>query len=152
MIIRSKAPLRLGLAGGGTDVSPFSDLFGGAILNATINRYAHASIIPRNDSKIIMRLEDQNAVLEYDAIQTSSLPTDGKGALQKAVYNCMVRDFGMKPTGFELSTYIDAPPGSGLGTSSTLTVAVVGAFAEWLTLPLGEYDIAHLAYNIERKD
>ncbi|MDR0437281.1 MAG: dehydrogenase [Bacteroidales bacterium] len=154
MIIRSKAPLRLGLAGGGTDVSPFSDLFGGAILNATINRYAHASIIPRNDNKIIMRLEDQNVVFEFDveAHGRASLPTDGKGALQRAVYNCMVRDFGMKPCGFELSTYIDAPPGSGLGTSSTLTVAVVGAFAEWLNLPLGEYDIAHLAYQIERID
>jgi D-glycero-alpha-D-manno-heptose-7-phosphate kinase len=154
MIIRSKAPLRLGLAGGGTDVSPFSDLFGGAILNATINRYAHASIIPRNDSKIIFRLEDQNVILEYDikALGDALLPTDGKGALQRAVYNCMVQDFGMKPCGFEMSTYIDAPPGSGLGTSSTLTVAVVGAFAEWLGLPLGEYDIAHLAYKIERID
>jgi D-glycero-alpha-D-manno-heptose-7-phosphate kinase len=157
MIIRSKAPLRLGLAGGGTDVSPFSDLFGGAILNATINRYAHASIVPRSDSKIVMRLEDQNVVLEYDLDPVGvehfrPLPTNGKGALQKAVYNCMVRDFDMKPCGFDLVTYIDAPPGSGLGTSSTLTVAVVGAFAEWLKLPLGEYDIAHLAYNIERKD
>jgi D-glycero-alpha-D-manno-heptose-7-phosphate kinase len=150
MIIRSKAPLRLGLAGGGTDVSPFSDLFGGAILNATINRYAHASIIPREDNKIIIRLEDQNVVFEHDAVR--ELPINGKGALQKAVYNCMIRDFDMKPCGFELSTYIDAPPGSGLGTSSTLTVAVVGAFAEWLKLPLGEYDIAHLAYNIERID
>jgi D-glycero-alpha-D-manno-heptose-7-phosphate kinase len=157
MIIRSKAPLRLGLAGGGTDVSPFSDLFGGAILNATINRYAHASITPRNDEKIIIRLEDQNMVETHNCASllptcASLLPTDGKGALQKAVYNCMIRDFGMKPCGFELSTYIDAPPGSGLGTSSTLTVAVVGAFAEWLKLPLGEYDLAHLAYNIERKD
>jgi len=152
MIIRSKAPLRLGLAGGGTDVSPFSDLFGGAILNATINRYAHASIIPRSDNKIIIRLEDQNVVLEFDTKTTPLLPTDGKGALQKAVYNCMVNDFQMKPCGFELSTYIDAPPGSGLGTSSTLTVAVVGAFAEWLKLPLGEYDIAYLAYKIERID
>jgi len=150
MIIRSKAPLRLGLAGGGTDVSPFSDLFGGAILNATINCYAHATIVPREDDKIIIRLEDQNVVLEFDA--SPQLPTDGKGALQKAVYNCMVRDFGMKPCGLELSTHIDAPPGSGLGTSSTLTVAVVGAFAEWLKLPLGEYDIAHLAYKIERVD
>jgi D-glycero-alpha-D-manno-heptose-7-phosphate kinase len=156
MIIRSKAPLRLGLAGGGTDVSPFSDLFGGAILNATINRYAHASIIPRNDNKIIIRLEDQNVVSEYDAITDvdviANVGAKHASPLQVAVYNCMVRDFGMKPCGFELSTYIDAPPGSGLGTSSTLTVAVVGAFAEWLKLPLGEYDLAHLAYNIERKD
>jgi D-glycero-alpha-D-manno-heptose-7-phosphate kinase len=150
MIIRSKAPLRLGLAGGGTDVSPYSDLFGGAILNATINRYAHASIVPRNNNKIVIRLEDQDTIFEYDLVR--ELPTDGKGSLQRAVYNCMVRDFGLKPCGFELSTYIDSPSGSGLGTSSTLTVAVVGAFAEWMKLSLGEYDLAQLAYHIERND
>lgn len=150
MIIRSKAPLRLGLAGGGTDVSPFSDLYGGAVLNATINLYAHASIIPRNDNKIRICLKDQDVEMLYDVCE--ELPTDGKGALQKAIYNRMVKQFGLKPQGFDLVTYIDAPPGSGLGTSSTLTVAVVGAFSEWLTLTLGEYDLAHLAYEIERID
>ena len=54
MIIRSKAPLRIGLAGGGTDVSPYSELYGGAILNATISLYAHASIEPLNENKIII--------------------------------------------------------------------------------------------------
>ena len=52
MIIRSKAPLRLGLAGGGTDVSPYADLHGGSILNATINMFAHTTIIPRDNGKI----------------------------------------------------------------------------------------------------
>jgi galactokinase/mevalonate kinase-like predicted kinase len=46
MIYISKAPLRIGLAGGGTDVSPYSDMFGGAILNATINLFASAALIP----------------------------------------------------------------------------------------------------------
>jgi D-glycero-alpha-D-manno-heptose-7-phosphate kinase len=80
------------------------------------------------------------------------LPIDGKLDLVKGIYNRVIKDFVKKPLSFELTTYVDAPPGSGLGTSSTLVVAILGAFAEWLGLPLGEYDLAHLAYEIERID
>jgi len=150
MIVRSRAPLRLGIAGGGTDVSPYSDLYGGAVLNATINLYAYATIEPRNDGKIILNSVDRNIKLEYKS--QKGLPIDGELALLKGVYNRIVKQFIRKPLSFELTTYVDVPPGSGLGSSSTLVVAIIGAFAEWLQLPLGEYDIAHLAYEIERKD
>jgi D-glycero-alpha-D-manno-heptose-7-phosphate kinase len=150
MIIRSKAPLRLGLAGGGTDVAPYSDLFGGAILNATISMYAYATIIPRNDNKIILNSLDKNLRLEFESIH--ELPIDGQLELTKGIYNRIVRDYAHKPLSFELTTYVDAPPGSGLGTSSTLVVTTLGAFAEWLNIPLGEYDLARLAYEIERID
>ncbi len=149
-IIRSKAPLRLGLAGGGTDVAPFSDLYGGAILNATISMYAMATIRPRKDGKIILNTLDRQQVLEFD--ETDQLPLDGHLDLIKGIYNRIVRDYTHKPLSFELSTYVDAPPGSGLGSSSTLVVAILGAFAEWLNIPLGEYDLAHLAFEIERVD
>lgn len=148
MLIRSKAPLRLGLAGGGTDVAPYSDLFGGAILNATISMYAYATIKPRTDGKIIFRAVDKNE--EYVLKSNPVLTIDGNLDLQKGAYNRIVKDFSKKELAFELSTFVDAPAGSGLGTSSTLMVAILGAFAEWLKLPLGEYDIAHLAYEIER--
>ncbi len=151
MIIRSKAPLRIGLAGGGTDVSPYSDIYGGCILNATINKYAYATIIPRRDGKIVMRAMDRKESVELDS--ESKLAIDGKLDLLKGVYNRIVKDYNHNaPLSFDLNTYVDAPPGSGLGSSSTLVVAIVGAFTEWLKLPLGEYDIAHLAYDIERKD
>ena len=150
MIIRSKAPLRLGLAGGGTDVSPYSDIYGGAILNATISMYAYATIVPRDDNKIIFHSEDKNVLLEYDSAKR--LDIDGNLDLLKGIYNRIVEQFTKTALSFDLYTYVDAPPGSGLGTSSTLVVAVLGAFCEWLKLPLGEYDIAHLAYNIERVD
>ncbi len=151
MIIRSKAPLRIGLAGGGTDVGPYSDIYGGCILNATINKYAYATIMPRRDNKIILNARDRNECIELDS--ESKLAIDGKLDLLKGVYNRIVKDFNHNaPLSFELNTYVDAPPGSGLGSSSTLVVAIVGAFTEWLGLPLGEYDIAHLAYDIERKD
>ncbi|TCJ19290.1 dehydrogenase [Flaviaesturariibacter flavus] len=150
MIYRSKAPLRIGLAGGGTDVSPYSDLYGGTILNATISLYAHASIQPLEEPKIILETNDRNERIEYDFAR--ELPIDGHLDLLKGVYNAVQRDYGTINGGFHLSTFVDAPAGSGLGTSSTLAVAIIGAFAEWMRLPLGEYDIAHYAYVIERNE
>lgn len=151
MLIRSKAPLRIGLAGGGTDVSPYSDDFGGAILNATISLYAYSIIKPLDNGKIVFNAIDRNERIELDSIE--ELEIDGKLDLQKGVYNRIIKQYNNnKPLSFELSTYGDAPAGSGLGTSSTLTVSMIGAFTEWLKLPLGEYDIAHLAYEIERLD
>jgi D-glycero-alpha-D-manno-heptose-7-phosphate kinase len=150
MIYRSKAPLRIGLAGGGTDVSPYSDLYGGAILNATVSLFAYANIEPIAEKTICLQAMDRNEKQEYD--WSKELPIDGKLDLLKGVYNRIQKQYGMPETGFKLSTYVDAPAGSGLGTSSTLVVAIVGAFVEMLRLPLGEYDIAHLAYEIERGD
>lgn len=150
MIHRSKAPLRIGLAGGGTDVSPYCDLYGGAILNATISLNANATIEPRSDEKIILHAMDRNEIQEFNSVYT--LPYDGKLDLLKAVYNRIRKDYGLPEKGFRLSTYVDAAAGSGLGTSSTLVVAIIGAFTEMLRLPLGEYDMAHYAYEIERID
>jgi len=150
MIIRSKAPLRLGLAGGGSDVSPYSELYGGAILNATISMYAYATIQPRTDNKIVLNSLDKKSRIEYESVE--EMVVDGRFDLAKGIYNRIVKDFAQSPLSFELTTFVDAPPGSGLGTSSTLVVAILGAFAEWLNLPLGEYDLAHLAYEIERFD
>lgn len=150
MIYRSKAPLRIGLAGGGTDVSPYSDLYGGAILNATVSLYAYANIEPITENAIVLQAMDRNEEQRFE--WNHELPIDGTLDLLKGVYNRIHKQYGMPVTGFKLSTYVDAPAGSGLGTSSTLVVAIVGAFAEMLRLPLGEYDIAHLAYEIERND
>lgn len=150
MIYRSKAPLRLGLAGGGTDVSPFSDLYGGAILNATISLAAHASIEPLDTKEIIIESLDQKQSQRFE--WTTVLPIDGTLDLLKGVYNRIQRDYNQLTTGFRLSTFVDAPAGSGLGTSSTLVVAIIGAFVEMLKLPMGEYDIAHYAFEIERSD
>jgi D-glycero-alpha-D-manno-heptose-7-phosphate kinase len=150
MIIHSKAPLRLGLAGGGTDVSPFSEDFGGAVLNTTISLYARAVIEPLDNGKIILESFDLD---EYQEMKSNTyLAPDGKLPLLKGVYNRIVSDFIKRPLSFKLTTIVDVPKGSGLGTSSTIVVAILGAFVEWLNLPLGDYDIAHLAWEIERKD
>lgn len=151
MIYRSKAPLRIGLAGGGTDVSPYCDEFGGAVLNATINLYARASARPLKENKVIFHAVDRKIKKEFPLgeINEAGFGLD----LHAGVYNRIIKQFtGGKFLPVEITTSVDVPPGSGLGTSSALVVAIIGAFAEMLSLPLGEYDIARLAYEIERID
>lgn len=151
MLIRSKAPLRLGLAGGGTDVSPYCDEFGGAVLNYTINMFAYCTIEPTDEGKIQFNATDRHETFECESIET--LEIDNVLILHKGIYNRIVKEFnGGKPLSFRMTTYSDAPAGSGLGSSSTMVVAILKAFVEWLNLPLGEYDIAKLAYEIERVD
>ena len=151
MIIRARAPLRLGLAGGGTDVSPYCDMHGGYVLNATIDRYAYAVIKTLDEPIVRFVATDQQA--EKVKATDEPLLLNGKLDLHKAVYNHIVQNFnGGRPISLELSTFCDAPVGSGLGSSSTLVVVMIRAFAELLNLPLDDYTIAHMAYQIERVD
>ena len=150
MMIRSKAPLRIGLAGGGTDTIPFSEQYGGYVLNATINLFAHCTIIPRKDGKIKITSIDSGKSQTLSSMEY--LQCDDDLSLVKGVYNRIVKDFTKRRLSFEIVTRVDAPPGSGLGSSSTLVVAIIDAFTEWLNIPLGDYDKAHLAYEIERID
>lgn len=151
MIVRSRAPLRLGLAGGGTDVSPYCDLHGGYVLNATIDRYAYAVIKLLDEPYVRFVSTDQQK--ETVRAVDEPLALNGKLDLHKAVYNEMIQHYnGGKRIPLELSTFCDAPVGSGLGSSSTLVVVMIRAFTELLNLPLDDYTIAQLAYKIERVD
>lgn len=150
MIIRSKAPLRLGLAGGGSDVSPYSDIYGGLILNATINLYTYCTIEETVDNTITIQGYDSNCFKSYP--KAKQLEIDGDANLIKGVYNRIMKDYKFESKSFRITTYNDAPAGSGLGTSSTMVVCILKCFAEWYSLPLGDYEIARLAYEIERKD
>jgi len=151
MIVRARAPLRLGLAGGGTDVSPYCDRYGGRVMNATIDRYAYAIVSPRNGRDACFHALD----VGHEETHDCGGELDGTGPLQllKGVYARVSRDFlhGERPP-LSVKTFSDAPPGSGLGSSSTMVVALVQAFAEYFSLPLGEYEVAQLAYDIERND
>lgn len=151
MLIRSRAPLRIGLAGGGTDVSPYCDEYGGAILNATIGHYAYASIEPIDKPLVQFISCDQNESEEYESIP--KLEPDGHLDLLKFVHNHVVREFnGNQPLNVRLMTRLDVPSGSGLGGSSTLVVAVLKAYSEWLNFPLGDYELARRAHQIEREE
>jgi len=146
---RARAPLRLGFAGGGTDLSPYCDIHGGAVLNVTINRYARATIkLAREDTRVFRSADlGEEVTLPLDSGEVS-----GAHRLHKAVYDRVVKDYLKTPVGIEITTMIDAPPGSGLGSSSALVVALVEAFRVAFDLPLGQYDLAHLAFEIERRD
>ena len=127
---RARAPLRLALAGGGTDLSPYSDVYGGAVLNATINRFAHASLRMTGGDRIVLRGVDLGCE-EQEVVNL--LPAVGPLSLHRAVYNRIVREFcDGRAFGATISTMIDAPPGSGLGSSSALVVALVDVFREAL--------------------
>ena len=150
MKIRSKAPLRLGFAGGGSDVSPYSELYGGLILNATINLYAYCTIEETDDDSVTVAATDLGVSQTHPL--GSEMPIDGTLDLHKGVFNRVIRDFGVTPKACRITTYSDAPAGSGLGSSSTMVVCILKAFVEWYNLPMGDYEIARLAYQIERVD
>lgn len=147
MYIRSRVPLRISFGGGGTDVSPYCDLYGGSVINATINRYATVTLKSLKTNEIQIKSIDYDKILKYDT--NNFLAYDGQLDLIKGVIN-YINEFYKIPSGFEIKVQCDAPPGSGLGSSSAICVALLGAFKEWLNLPLTPYDIADLAFEIER--
>lgn len=145
MIVRSKAPLRISYGGGGTDVSPYFEERGGAVVSITIDKYAYCTLSTRADDQVRVKSLDSGAVANYQA--SEEFQYDGKLDLVKATVKVM------KPAnGFELFLHSDAPPGSGLGASSAVVVALVGLFKHYQKLPLTDYEIAELAYHIEREE
>jgi D-glycero-alpha-D-manno-heptose-7-phosphate kinase len=147
MIIRAKAPLRISFAGGGTDVPPFPAQQGGLVLNATINRYAYGTLRPREDDNIQILSHDYGLATEFGVHEP--LVFDGKLDLAKAA----IRRFaGRESRGFDLLLHSNAPPGSGLGSSSAMMVALIGALAEFRNVPVTDYELAELAHSIEREE
>ena len=145
-LIRSRAPLRLGIAGGGTDVAPYSVERGGAVLNTTIDKFAYCTIRPRNNDRMTVNSLDYGLVEEWP-LEERPLKYGGNFDLIKAVAN----HFDVRQ-GFDMFIHTDAPPGSGLGGSSTVIVSILGAMSEWLGVPMTQYEIAHLAYHLEREE
>jgi D-glycero-alpha-D-manno-heptose-7-phosphate kinase len=160
-LIRSKAPLRISFCGGGTDVPPFPEKYGGMVLSTTINKYAYTTLIPTARNETMVRSIDYDIIAKYQ--NKSDLQYNGQLDLVKAVLR-NIDELNVKPEtqgnentevnienlGVDLLLHSDAPPGSGLGSSSTMAVALVGAFKHWLRYPLTDYEIAELAYKLER--
>jgi len=143
--IRSRAPLRIGLAGGGTDVDPYASEKGGCVLNTTINKYAYCTLTPRADN--IMNVESKYYGRFKGSLKNRPFKLDGSMDLIKAVANHFELD-----QGFDMTIQSDVPSGSGLGGSSTMVVAMIAAIANWTDCELSKYEMAKLSYHLERKD
>ncbi len=146
MEIRSRAPLRISFGGGGTDIEPYLSEKGGVVLSTTINRFSFGTLEPRSDQEI--QIESLDVEMFSKFLASQKLVFDGKLDLVKAVLKKLK---GWKQ-GFSLFLHSDAPPGSGLGSSSTMVVTLLGLFRQWLNLHWDNYDLANLAYEIERID
>jgi len=143
--VRARAPLRIGIAGGGTDVDPYASQKGGCVLNTTINKHAYCTITPRRGRTLHVRSSYYGL---YEApLDGGPLKLDGNMDLIKAVAN----HFEIKD-GFDILIESDAPAGSGLGGSSTMMVAMISAVSNWLRVGMDHDEIAKLAYRLERED
>ena len=149
MIIRSKAPLRISFCGGGTDVSPYKEEYGGVVLSVTIDKFAYGTLRVRDDRSITVKSLDYDIVAKYHLDE--ELPYNGELDLVKAVLKNKTLGCDL-PCGFDFFIHSDAPPGSGLGSSSTMVVALIGLLKHFKRLPLTNYDIAELAFEIERRE
>lgn len=150
-VLRARAPLRVSFAGGGTDVAPFPEREGGAVLSATIGSYAYATLRPRADGHITVESHDYGTSIGYDV--GTPLVLDGELDLPKAaIARIMTLEGALPSDGFDLFLHTNAPPGSGLGSSSAVMVAVIDLVARHCGLDLGPHDIAELAYRLERDD
>ena len=146
-VVRSKAPLRISFSGGGTDVSPYMEEHGGMVLSATIDKYAYGSLASRADDEITIQS------LDFDVIAECLLDDDGERGDGLDLVRTVIRSLNHgRKRGLSFFLHSDAPPGSGLGSSSTMVVALIGLLRHWQRLQLTDYEVADLAYRIERID
>jgi D-glycero-alpha-D-manno-heptose-7-phosphate kinase len=144
-VIRSKSPMRISFAGGGTDLPHWFEAHGGAVLSSTINRYAYVTLYPRQDNLVQINSYDLGYSVKYGIDEKPSY--DGVLDLAKAA----ILRLNIKQ-GLDMDVRSDAPPGSGLGGSSAMTSAVIGALANYTRQNLSCYDLAELNWSIERVD
>ncbi len=144
-IIRSRAPLRISFAGGGTDVPPYPELYGGAVISTTIDRYAYVTIKKNITKELRVISQDYNLLEKFDTI--SELQIEGKMSLVKAA----LLQAGLKKENLDIIIHVDSPPGSGLGSSSAVAVSLIGSFSKYVNEHLSAYQIAERAINLERE-
>ena len=147
-IYRSKVPTRISFGGGGTDMPDYCKYHTGAVINTTIRLFTHTSLQLRDDNKVTFKWVNKDEYEEHEFDHQLDCSYGLK--LFKATHNHISTRYQIDPIGYDIISYQDVPTGSGLGTSSTLIVSLIGVYMELFNLPLGEYDIAEMAIQIER--
>jgi D-glycero-alpha-D-manno-heptose-7-phosphate kinase len=147
-IYRSKVPFRISFGGGGTDMPSYTKNYTGAVINTTIRLFTHTSLQLRDDTKVTFKWVNKDEFETHDF--SNELDCSYGLKLFKATHNHICKKYNIEPIGYDIVSYQDVPTGSGLGTSSTLIVSLIGVYMELFNLPLGEYDIAEMAIQIER--
>lgn len=143
--VKCRAPMRISFAGGGTDVPPFSDEYGGAVLNTAIAKYAYTTIKPI-DHGLVLKSLDYLFGIEYK--DKEELAKDGKIDLLKAALKNYAPQYG----GMELSFFSDALPRSGLGASASAFVSLLTALNRAGNLDMTKKKIAEEAWKLEREE
>lgn len=146
--IISRAPLRVSFAGGGTDISDYSDIYGGAVLSATIDKYAY-TILSENVNaftEIIATDIDNTVILRgrEDLLKDCSLP------LHLEIYKYFLGVLEVDFIALRVVTFCESPAGAGLGASSTIVVSMIKAFSEFFQIYMQPKELAALAFHIER--
>ena len=147
-IYRSKVPFRISFGGGGTDMPEYCKYHTGAVINTTIRLFTHTSLVLRDDTKVSFKWINKDEFEEHEF--SDNLDCSYGLKLFKATHNHICKQYNIEPIGYDIVSNQDVPTGSGLGTSSTLIVSLIGVYMELFNLPLGEYDIAEMAIQIER--
>ena len=143
-LVRAKAPLRISFCGGGTDVPPYPERFGGCVLSCTIDKYSYVTLRHREDNDVVIRSLDFGLSVRYDRSEATARHE------KLALVHAIIERFDAH--GVDVFVHSDAPPGSGLGSSSSMVVALCAAFGRWSGRDVSRYDLAALAVEIERND
>jgi len=141
---RARAPVRVSFGGGGSDLTVYFATDFGAVINATISIYSHATLRVRNDQRIIIHSQDLNDSLIVDNLQ-SALACNTNFGLIQAILRVVRPEFG-----FELYLHSDFPMGSGLGGSAAISAAIFGCFNQFRQDKWNLHELAELAYQAER--
>ena len=144
IFIRARAPVRVSFGGGGSDVTHYFSGASGAVINAAISLYSHATMKILGDSSIIIHSLDLNDTLYAPDLKTA-LNHKGSFGLIVALLKVVQPRFG-----FELYLHSDFPIGSGLGGSATLSAAVLGCFNMTRKDRWDRHQLAEIAFQAER--